>query len=139
LSQEVTRPGTKELLKYIACETEIQGREICDAVSHLIDKDSLNECFKHAREYLPIFSSGAVKIENLQDEQSVLRLAIQMKDGCIAFLSQLAKCMETKEQVRSINSCIMREYDHRKQLWDLLRLVQRGIMIDFEFTRAKST
>jgi hypothetical protein len=128
-SAMVSRPQTRELLEYLASDVESQGQSICDAMPHLVDKDALNECFLHARDLMPIFRSKAVQVDDLPDEESILRLAIEMKEGCISFLSQLAQCMDSAEHVKGLNECIMRENHHRQQLWGLLRMIRRGVEV----------
>ena len=118
------------LLRHLADEVEKQGHAICELLDAEVDKETINQAFLRAsRACAPLQTymvKGVDAFEDVNNDQEILSVAHDIKENCVCFLSEMAKSVDQQALVRGLNECMVREYEHMRQLRVLGSLLKRG-------------
>lgn len=129
-AENASEPKAVELLHHVAGEVEKQGNAICLLLDAETDKDTVNGAFRRASRACEPFrvymTRGVEAFGSVNDDQEFLQVAHAIKESCVCFLSELAKRVDGKALARGINECMMREYEHVRQLRVLMNLLQNA-------------
>ena len=120
----------REVLEYLAEEEDRHAEDFETLASVETHTECLNEAFEGAGEILWwLWEDQRICIERVRDlasSQDVLQMGIQTEKDSIIFYHTLLKTLRNEAVVEQVQDILEKEYDHLKQLHQLLGLLEKS-------------